>query len=351
MTRFVHEAAASRVVFGAGRVAETPAELEKLGERALLIADGSAARLETGLWLGLSSVAAATIDEVRQHVPVEDADGARALARKRGADSILALGGGSTVGLAKAVALTERLPILAVPTTYAGSEMTPVWGLTDAGVKTTGRDLGVAPATVIYDPELTYSLPASTTAASGLNAIAHCADALWASGRNPLTDTMAERGIASLTAGLPGAVADGTDAEARELCLVGAWLAGATFAAAGSSLHHKLCHVLGGRFDLPHAETHAIVLPWATALAVEHVPDAGAILGRALGVSDPVAGLRDLAARLGAPSRLAQLGLTRDQALDLADQIPLKALATPFPVSRDALRTLLLEATVGPDQA
>jgi len=345
--RFLHEATASRVVFGAGRVVEASDEIRRLGQRSLLIADGAASLLAPDQWADLNDLAVATIDRVRQHVPVESAEAARELAREHGADSLLALGGGSTVGLAKAVALTERIPILAVPSTYAGSEMTPVWGLTEGGVKMTGRDPGVAPATVIYDPELTYSLPAATTAASGLNALAHCADALWAPGRDPLTDTMAERGIASLAEGLPGAVAAGADPQARELCLVGAWLAGATFAAAGSSLHHKLCHVLGGRFDLPHAETHAIVLPWATALAVDHVPEAGEVLARALGAPDPVEGLRDLAARLGAPSRLEQLGLTPEQALEVADEVPLDALATQFPISREELRRLLSEAAVG----
>jgi maleylacetate reductase len=347
VSAFVHDAVGARVVFGPGRSAQALQELERLGERPVVIADAVAAEIAAAPLAALREGAAATIDGVRQHVPVEDAQAARGLARDRGADCVVAVGGGSTIGLAKAIALTEGLPILAMPTTYAGSEMTPVWGLTEGGVKTTGRDPVVAPRIVVYDPQLTVSLPAAITAASGLNAVAHCVDALWAPGRSPLTDVMAERGIATLATSLPAAVADGGDLAAREDALVGAWLSGATFAVAGSSLHHKLCHVLGGRFDLPHAETHAIVLPWSTQLAVAHMPQAGAAVARALGAQEPVAGLRALAARLGAPERLEELGLGVDDARAVADAIDPAALATPFPVDRAELRELLQRATVG----
>lgn len=348
--RFVHDAVGARVVFGAGRRAEVPDELGRLGARAMLIHDEVAGGIAGPLLATLAASSVATIDRVRQHVPVEDADAARHLARKRQVDCVVAVGGGSTIGLAKAVALTERVPILAVPTTYAGSEMTPVWGMTEAGVKTTGRDPAVAPRTVIYDPELTVSLPPAITAASGLNAVAHCVDALWAPGRSPLTDAMAERGIDALASSLADAVAHGADLASRKRALVGAWLAGATFAIAGSSLHHKLCHVLGGRFDLPHAETHAVMLPWTAALAVRHVPEAGQAIARGLGASDAIGGLRHLAEALGAPRRLNELGLSAADAVAAADEIDLAKLATPFDVSRDELRELVRHAAAGATQ-
>ena len=342
---FVHEAVGARVVFGWGRSTQAPQELARLGQRPLVISSQAGASA-TDHWLAtVVRRAAATITAVRQHVPVEDAYAARRLARDSGADCVLAVGGGSAIGLAKAVALTEHLPILAIPTTYAGSEMTPVWGVTEGPTKTTGRDLVVAPKTIIYDAELTISLTRATTAASGLNAVAHCVDALWAPGRSPLTEIMAERAMAMLGRSLPDAVADGHDMAARERALTGSWLAGATFATAGSSLHHRICHVLGGRFGLPHAETHAIVLPWACALAVRHMPQAGETIARALDADEPVAALRDLATRLGAPTRLADLGLTEAQACTTADEIDLDKLATPFSVSRNELRELLSAAT------
>lgn len=345
--RFDHQTQETRVLFGPGRVQETTAEALSIGARPLVITDPLAS-LSVADTLGtLREPSAAWIGEVRQHVPVEDAEVARATARATGADCVVAVGGGSVVGLAKAVALTERLPILAVPTTYAGSEMTPVWGLTEAGVKRTGRDPVVAPRTVIYDPDLQRSLPPSVTAVSGLNALAHCVDALWAPGRTPLTDATAERGIAALRAGLPGAVSDGHDVDARAMSLIGAWLAGVTFGVAGSSLHHKLCHTLGGRFDLPHAETHAVVLPWVVDLAVQHEPEAGDAISRAFGGRPAERALREFAAQLGAPATLAELGLSLSDALRVADDLDPRNLGTPFAVSREALRALLRGATVG----
>lgn len=342
---FVHETAAVRVLFGRDRARDTRTEADLLGQRPLLVMDSVAASVSPALAEELAGAVAGAITEVRQHVPIDDAEKARALAKELGADVIVAFGGGSTVGLAKAIAMTQRLPILAVPTTYAGSEMTPVWGITADGEKTTGRDPGVAPRTVIYDPLLTLSMPQALTAASGLNALAHCVDAFWGAGRNPLTDTIAERGIASLAAGLPGAVKDGADLTAREQMQVGSWLAGAAFAAAGSSLHHKLCHQLGGRYNLPHAETHAVMLPWAAALAVKHDPEAGLVIARALGSDDVVGGLRSLGQATGAPSSLAELGLTESQAVALADDLDPAAMALPFTVSKGELRELLVDAT------
>jgi alcohol dehydrogenase class IV len=212
---------------------------------------------------------------VRVHVPTDRAEAARAIARRATADSIVTIGGGSATGLAKAVALDLRLRILAVPTTYAGSEMTPIWGLTEGERKYTGRDPVVQPKTVVYDPLLTLSLPPSIAGPSGMNALAHCAEALYAEGASPITTLMAEEGIRVLSVGLPGVVERPDDIDARADALMGAYLAGAAFAAAGSGLHHKICHVLGGAYDLPHADTHTVIrrfpppwrgwpVPWGT---------------------------------------------------------------------------------------
>src|SRR6185437_4454247 len=244
----VHESPARRVLFGAGSVAAVPEEVERLGAtRVLLVGSGSQAALVARIRDDLGARAVATIDRVRVHVPVELAEAARAQARSLEADCLVSIGGVSAVGLAKAVALTAGLPIVAVPTTYAGSELTEVWGITEEGRKRTGRDPLVAPRAVVYDPELTYSLPAPVTAASGMNALAHCVEALWGPRAAPVTDACALEGIRRLAAGLRGAVARPLDAAARASALAGAWLAGEAFAA-GGALHHTLCHVLGGRF-------------------------------------------------------------------------------------------------------
>jgi maleylacetate reductase len=340
---FVHDAPAARVLFGAGRRRDLAAELSRLGERPLLIADEVAVSAASDVHGVVDRLAVASIGQVRQHVPAADADAARSLASDRGADCLVAIGGGSSVGLAKAVALTSGLPILAIPTTYAGSEATPVWGMTQDGVKQTGRDLRVAPRVVIYDPDLLATLPGELAVSSALNALAHCVDVLWAESRTPLTDVTAEQGIRLIAEALPQA-AD-ADSQTRARLLAGAWLAGTAFGVAGSSLHHKLCHALGGRFDLPHAQTHAVVLPHVTALAAPRAPEASAILARALGDPDPVAALERLALSAGAPSRLASYGLAREDAEKLAGDIEASSFNTTFELAPGDIRTILLAAT------
>jgi maleylacetate reductase len=260
---FVYNGLPSRVIFGAGSIAQLPAELDRLGaKRALLLSTPEQKESLQEVSKALGARCAGTYDKAAMHVPVEIAEDARRVARELGADCCVTVGGGSTTGLGKAIALTSTLPILAVPTTYAGSEMTPIYGLTEGGLKKTGRDARVLPKTVIYDPNLTLSLPAAMSAASGMNAIAHCVEALYAHDGNPIISLMAEEGIRALAASLPKVVSDGKNLEARTDALYGAWLAGVALGSAGMALHHKLCHVLGG-FGLPHAETHSIVLPHA----------------------------------------------------------------------------------------
>jgi maleylacetate reductase len=288
-------------VFGAG-VARTHLsdELAQLkAERVLLIA----AEPELELARSLAPDTFAVFSEVRQHVPVEVVR--RAIDGAAGADALLSVGGGSTTGTAKAVALETGLPIVAVPTTYAGSEMTPVWGMTEASRKTTGRDPRVQPKVVLYDPELTVSLPASVTGPSALNAIAHCVEAFYGPGANPITSLMAEEGIRALARGVPVAVRAPGDLAARTDTLYGAYLAGAAFAAAGSGVHHKICHILGGAYDLPHADLHGVMIPQVTAW---HEPERVAGARRALG-GPPGGALFDLALAIGAPTSLRAIGL------------------------------------------
>ena len=186
----------------------------------------------------------------------------------------MALGGGSTIGLAKAIALRTDLPQIAIPTTYAGSEMTPILGETKDGRKTTQKSMKVLPEVVIYDVDLTMTLPAGLSGTSGINAIAHAVEALYAEDANPIISVLAEQSIAALGRALPQIAADPSDREARSDAQYGAFLAGACLGSVGMALHHKLCHTLGGTFDLPHSETHTIVLPHALAYNAPAVPKA-----------------------------------------------------------------------------
>jgi alcohol dehydrogenase class IV len=345
---FTYEQLPGRVVFGIGALDRLPEEITRLGaRRAIVLSTPEQAHVARDVARRFEAQSAGIFAQAVMHVPIETARAARAEARRLDADCAVAVGGGSTVGLGKAIALDSGLPIIAVPTTYAGSEMTPIWGLTEDGLKKTGRDPRVLPRTVVYDPTLTLTLPPSLSATSGMNAIAHCVEALYAIDGNPVVSMWAEDGIRALAAALPAIVAKPDDLGARTEAQYGAWLAGASLGAVGMALHHKLCHTLGGTFNLPHAETHTIVLPHATAYNRAATPEAMARVSRALGGGDAAQGLYALAQRLGAPLALRTLGLQEadlDRAAEIASREPYP---NPRPIDRAAIRALLQDAWSG----
>lgn len=346
---FTYESRPGRVVFRPGAaVTATPSEAERLGLRRLLVVCGSrgeAVAREVADALGDSC--AGLHAEARMHVPVEDADRAVAVARAAGADGVVAVGGGSSIGLGKAIALRTGLPLIAVPSTYSGSEMTPVWGLTEGGAKRTGRDPKVQPRSVVYDPELTLSLPAALTVTSGINALAHAVEALYAPDTSPLIALMAEEGVRAMTEALPRLATDPVDLAARGQALYAAWLCGSCLGSTTMGLHHKLCHALGGSFGLPHAETHTVVLPYALAYNAPAIPEALTVLKRALGTDDPPHALWDLAGRLGAPRSLAALGLQETDLAQAAVQVAGQPYANPRPVTAEGVRAVLRAAHEG----
>jgi alcohol dehydrogenase class IV len=281
------------------------------------------------------------------HVPIETAREARAYAAQVGADCAVAIGGGSTVGLGKAIALESSLPIIAIPTTYAGSEMTSIYGITEAGMKKTGRDDRVLPRTVLYDPELSAGLPVGMSITSGINAIAHAAEGLYSVTTNPIIEIMAEQGIAALGRALPRIHAQPRDMEARSDALYGAWLCGTVLASVDMALHHKLCHTLGGSFNLPHAETHTIVLPHALAYNAAAAPEAMRKIARALEGKSAAQAVFDLAKDNGAPVALKDIGM-KAQDLDKACEIAMgNQYPNPRPLERVAIRALLQDAFEG----
>jgi alcohol dehydrogenase class IV len=350
MNPFVYQANPSRVVFGAGALQHLAREIDALGaKRALVLSTPEQADSAQRVAEMLGTRAAGIYAKAVMHVPIESAREARDEARRRHADCAVAIGGGSTTGLGKAIALESGLPILAIPTTYAGSEMTPIYGITEAGLKKTGRDPRVLPRTVLYDPELTLSLPLGMTVTSGMNAIAHAAEGLYAHDGNPITALMAEEGIRAIAAALPRIAAHPRDVDARGDALYGAWLCGTVLGAVAMGLHHKLCHTLGGSFNLPHAEVHTVVLPHALAYNAAQAPEAMARIARALGGGGTSAarGVYDLAQRHGAPVALKDIGMPADgldRAADLAVQTPYP---NPRPLERAAIRELLQRAFDG----
>jgi len=348
MRSFAYTQLPGRVVFGVGALAELPREIERLGaKRALVLATPEQQTQAEDVARRLGDRCAGVFPRAVMHVPIETAREARAEARRVGADCAVAIGGGSTTGLGKAIALESSLPILAIPTTYAGSEMTPIYGITEGGQKKTGRDARVLPRTVIYDPALTVGLPVGLSATSGMNAIAHAVEGLYAQDSNPVMSLMAEEGIRALAQGLPRVADKPEDLDARADCLYGAWLCGAVLGAVGMALHHKLCHVLGGTWNLPHAETHTVVLPHAAAYNAPAVPEAMRRVARALDAPDAAQGLYDLARSLGAPVALEAIGMPAgelDRAAELATTSPYW---NPRAIERAAIRRLLDDAWLG----
>ncbi|HVV92426.1 MAG TPA: maleylacetate reductase [Hyphomicrobiales bacterium] len=348
MEAFVYNSLPSRVIFGAGMLARLGAELERLGcRRAFLLATPQQESVVRDLVSALGDRAAGIFAGAAMHTPVDVTVAALAAFEAAGADCTVAVGGGSTTGLGKALALRTDKPQVVIPTTYAGSEMTPILGQTEGGRKTTLRSPKVLPEVVLYDVDLTLTLPPALSATSGMNAIAHAVEALYAEDRNPIVSVMAEECIAALGRALPKIVADPADKEARSDALYGAWLGGTCLGLIGMALHHKLCHVLGGSFELPHAETHTVVLPHALAYNEPAAPAAAARIARALGAADGAQALYDLAKKLGAPTSLKALGMPEsgiDRAADLAVENPYW---NPRPLDRAAIRGLLARAWAG----
>ena len=348
MRAFTYQAHPSRVIFGLDSLARAPAEVERLdARRALILHSPHCQEAADALSALLGDRLAGIYEGSAAHVPIEAAEAARAAASTLHADCCVAIGGGSAIGLAKAIALESSLVIIAAPTTYSGSEMTPIWGITQGGEKRTGRDTVVLPRVAIYDPRLTLDVPPQVAAPSGINALAHCVEALYAPDANPIVSLMATEGIRALASALPRVATSPRDLDARADALYGAWLAGASLGAVEMGLHHKLCHVLGGSFNLPHAETHAIILPHVIYYNREAAPAAIKQVATALGARDAARGMFELTASLGAPTALRDIGM-REQDLDRAAEIAVRTpYANPAPVTQAGIRRLLDDAFYG----
>ncbi len=348
MQPFLYDGLPCRVIFGDGTLSRLGDEIDRLGaKRAFVLSTPEQSKAAGDLAASLGARAAGVFSRATMHTPTDITEQAMEAVRASGADCTVALGGGSTIGLGKAIALRADLPQIAVPTTYAGSEMTPIIGETAGGKKTTQRTFRVLPETVIYDVSLTLSLPAKLSVTSGMNSVAHAVEALYAENRNPIISMMADECVRAFARALPRIVREPNDRDARSDALYGAWLGGACLGAVGMALHHKLCHVLGGSFDLPHAETHTVVLPHALAYNAPSATDAAERVADAIGTKDAALGLHEFAKKLGAPLALRDLGMPKEgieRAADIAMQNPYW---NPRPLERTAIRNLIARAWKG----
>jgi alcohol dehydrogenase class IV len=345
---FSYTALPARVVFGSGTIATLADEIRALGaSRALLLSTPAQAGVTEALGRDLGDMAVGVFAGAVMHTPVAVTDEALKVVASTRADCTVAIGGGSTIGLGKAIALRTDLPQIVVPTTYAGSEATPILGQTEGGLKTTQRTLKVLPEVIVYDVDLTMTLPSPISVVSGMNAIAHAAEGLYARDANPVISMIAEDGLRAVARALPAIVADPGDREARSDALYGAWACGTTLGAVGMALHHKLCHTLGGTFDLPHAETHAVILPHALAYNALAAPQAMDRIARAIGAAEAPRGIYDLVKGLGAPTSLAALGMPRDGLARVVEMVLAAPYWNPQPLEAARLYRLLEDAHDG----
>ncbi len=349
MTRsFTFPGLGTRVIFGAGSLAQTGAEVGRLGHARALILSTPHQRPEAdALSAQLCTLCAGVFAQATMHTPTDVTAKAIAAYNALGADCVVSLGGGSTTGLGKAIATRTGADQVVIPTTYAGSEMTDILGETADGQKTTRRDPSIRPETVIYDVDLTLSLPYALTVTSALNAIAHAMEAFYAPDRNPVIELMCRDAMRVFSGVLPVLQRRPQDPDARAEALYAAWCCSTALGQVSMALHHKLAHVLGGSFNLPHAETHAVLLPHTTAFNEAAVPGLLAPIAAAFGGATAGGALWDFAARIGAPLKLSDLGLAEadlDRAADLAIKTPYP---NPRPFDRADIRRLLQQAFDG----
>lgn len=346
---FTWSAFPSRVVFAAGAVRSVPDEVDRIERQRVLVIGGgaSARRAIDRLRQALGARWAGEVRNAAQHGPGEVADDGVRTAMEVGADVLVALGGGSATGLGKAIAQASDLPLIAVPTTYSGSEMTPIWGRTSDGRKQTWSDVRVLPSSVVYDPELCVGMPPRLAAASGMNALAHCLEALWSAAANPITTSLACDGGRRLIEGLPRVTADPNDLASHAQNLLGACLAGVALAQAGTGIHHRTCHVLGGGWNLAHAETHAVVLPHSTALVRDRAGDAMVAAAGLLGADDPPVALFALLQRLRLPTALSALGMPEAALDEAARRVAQTSQRDPLVPDTQAIRRMLDDAFFG----
>lgn len=348
MEAFRYEGLPGKVVFGSGTLLRIGEEADALGLKRLFVLstpDQADQAARASAILGARAVG--SFSGARMHTPVEVTEAAVDALKKAGADGVVAIGGGSTTGLGKAIALRTGVSQITIPTTYAGSEATPILGETRDGRKETIRDPRILPECVVYDVELTLGLPVAMSVTSGFNAVAHAAEALYAQQRSPLIEIMAEQGARALLGALPRIVAAPRDAAARSDALYGAWLCGICLGSVGMSLHHKLCHVLGGSFDLPHAELHTVLLPYALAYNLPAAPRAAAVLGSILETDDVPATLHALAGSLGAPTSLRAIGMPEQGVGRAVEEALRNPYWNPRPLERQAIEALIANAWVG----
>lgn len=346
--KFEYKTLPNKVIFGQGKFALLKSELEAYDHILLLGEKRFEAQIHD-LMQQMGPERFSYISEIAQHVPKELVDKTFPIIAEKNIQAIVAVGGGSTIGLAKALVLRKHLPIIAVPTTYAGSEMTNIYGITEAGEKVVGRDDRVLPSVVIYDPQFTSSMPLKLAATSGVNALAHLIEALYADNVNPVTYQVALKGTEHIIKGLEALVKESKlTAQANEDLLLGAYLAGKSLCEVNMALHHKAAHTLGGSFGMEHSQVHTVLLIYILAFQWNGLSEAlKADLQRLFKHKNPAQKLHDLVSGTGSAVSLQAIGFKEEDIEKAADIIAKKEFANPVAYHQKNLSQLIRNAYEG----
>lgn len=343
---FVYKSDQIRVLFGRGAAKQLADEAERHDmARVMLLCSHGRGALAREIAAPLGPRVVGVSETVRPGMPVAAFDEIVADLKRFDADGFVCVGGGSPVGLAKAVAAATKIPFIAVVTTYSGSEMAARWYLGTGGGERSGQSKHALPASAIYDPALTLALPFKTSAASAMNAMAHAVESLYAPDANPIVLTLAEEAARRLAAALPRLKADPKDIDARTDALYGAWLAAAFRASIG--LSHTIAQRVRQNFATEHAATHAAVLPYAAAFNLVAAPAARERLARALGASDPARALYDVNVACGLATGLKELGLREADIHRAAEIVSQRKFPGPRPVTPADIENVVRQAFAG----
>ncbi len=336
MNRFHYVSFAQEVIFAPASLTQLGDAIGRFGWQRVLLCtshtmqrNGQVDSIKSSLGDSLVGV----FDHVQPHVQDVQVNEVLSLAIEKNIDAVIGMGGGSPIGMAKALGFQSHFPIVAIPTTYAGSEMTPVYGIThtdeNPSRKVTVTDPKITPKFVIYDPQLTLDLPPELTASTGINALAHCIEALYSKTCNPLSTAAATNGIRHINNALLDCYRDGKNLDARTEMLLGSHLAGLSLASVSMGLHHGLCHVLGGSANVPHGIANSIILPHAIrfnaeATATQLLPAAEAMGLPVNGISPKVViealaqKIHELIGRMNLPQQLRDAGVAESDIPRLA---------------------------------
>ncbi|WP_299323423.1 maleylacetate reductase [Parasphingopyxis sp.] len=347
-SNFSYKAVAANVRFACGASAHLPEFIREAGgDKAFVIATGAAFVRHASVIEPVSDSSLTQFDEVQAHCPLPVVDASIDAYEESGADTIVAIGGGSTLGLGKILKAEHGAKFIAVPTTYTGSEMTPIYGRKIEGQKRTKVDAAALPDMVVYDPELTLGLPAHQTASTGMNSLAHAVEALYPEHPNPIAWNLAGEAIGLHARALPLCVADGRNIDARIDALRAGFLGGVLVSMVGVALHHALGHVLGGLFDLDHGDYNSAVLPHVVAFNATAVPRVEEVISDRFEVADPGEAIFDFAKKIHAPTSLKELGMPETGIAEVTQAIVAKNPRNPRPITHPSMKRLLSAAYEG----